>query len=417
MLETERRGIDINFKAPEDSQAEQNRQEVLAGIMNSDVRERLKKILEKINNRRELDPQVAQRAVKELVSVGDVPPRLAEMVVIRRDSGISSEDIDRYRIGEVALERFMDASSKPYNLFHFDRNLPADELAARQEDLEELYALYQEAPLVDRTKIEELTIDACSVPEIPSDVQTYLDQIRKDLPEDKKPGGAENVNLILTDSLARQKVLKMSKDRHEADFSSVLWLMRNMYAFSKRFNGNQAELLFNDMKIYRDYEGKYKRLVRQDFAAGSAIKDLNPEIKEDPEFLTAWQSFLGKIEEMKETDGVVLDISDSEAGMREVRGDVTNTGNVFVERVNGEYRFSVIDPDVFDAAKDGQEKFDPKEYIRKHGLRGIGKALAMYATNIARRELVLAWQDKYVQFELARKAHNSVEEVERDQAA
>jgi hypothetical protein len=110
-----------------------------------------------------------------------------------------------------------------------------------------------------------------------------------------------------------------------------------------------------------------------------------------------------QVEGMKESDGVVLDISDSDAGFKKKRGDVANTGNVFVKiptEDNGVYEFSIIDPDVFDTVP-GEHKFHAMEHIRAKGLfKGILLAAKTAFTNQAREQVVRRWQDEYVQKEL-----------------
>jgi len=187
--------------------------------------------------------------------------------------------------------------------------------------------------------------------------------------------------------------------------------MRNMHALELHMRSFEddgthppitIEASFQDMTVYKDPDDNYKRLVRQDYAPGTSMKDMPGEIKEDPEFQAAWQKFLEHSEAMKERFGVVLDINDSDARnflgdlpggtLTTERGNINKSGNVCVKipREPGEaYVFTIIDPDVFDT-EPGKHKFDPQEVVRNEG--DTMDFLKVYGTNLGRKYFALLSQ-------------------------
>jgi hypothetical protein len=331
------------------------------------------------------------------------------------------KDVNNQALEEANLEKkldgFLDSAKKPYNLLYIDPNISKPALEERMVLLGILYRAFKSASLKDRSRLEPVISKMFGIPQMPDDISDYLEALHSH-PDTKLSAGAENVNMIFNNSAGLKQVIKQTKNRHETDFSSVLKLMYDMHAIALRFNhepvsenkdDNNVEinLSFKDMVVFKDRDGKYRRMVRQNFAGGRSIKDLPQNIKEeDPNFRAAWKVFLRKVDAMKKSDGIVLDISDSAAGFKKERGNVANTGNVFVEfpdANNPKYRFVVIDPDVFDTDK-GEHKFDPKEYLRagkKTGmLKGFIAAAGMAATNAARENVVRPWQDSFVKKEL-----------------
>ncbi|MDD5290519.1 MAG: hypothetical protein PHZ04_00170 [Patescibacteria group bacterium] len=389
-------------------------------IENPETREKLLGLFTRIIG---YDQEIEAEKHGEMMEISeetDIPPHLLEKALAASQSGtvegLRAELLEKHREGEGKLENFIAKSKQPYNLLYIDKNISPEEIKERIAVLDELYKEFKGASLADRTRMEEVMVEMFGIPTIAEDVQNYLDEVAGQ-EATVKSEGAENKNSIFLGKELRPQVIKITKERHDVDFASVLKLMREMHAISLRLDHEQPEggnvktgIVFNDMTIYKDKEGNYKRMVRQDYAKGQTVKELPSEIKkDDPGFREAWKVFLRRLEAMKKTDGVVLDISDSDAGFKEARGNVINTGNVFVKlptEENPEYFFSVIDPDVFDAVS-GEHKFDALEHIRKargKGLmalvKGTVEAIKIAATNQARDKVVSEWQNKYVKKEL-----------------
>ncbi len=356
------------------------------------------------------------KAVNEIAREAEVPTHLLRAVEAElgtKNKEVIKEDLaDRHEKGAKELEAFVSAAQQPYNFLYLNNNLSKSEIEKRMAVLKVLYEAFIGAPLKDRTRMESVLIAMFDIPTIPEDVQRYLDEVGKHAATTLSEG-AENKNLIFLGNELQSQVIKISKGRHDVDFASILKLMYNMHAIALRFNHEdppaknvKVEIAFSDMTIYRDKYGNLKRVVRQKFAPGETIKELSREtMEDDPEFLEAWKAFLRRVDSMRETHGVVLDISDSTAGFKKERGNVANTGNVFVKRPTTENRnwiFTVIDPDVFDT-EPGEHKFNAKEHIRKYGyLKGIIPALKTLFTNQARKIFVLRWQEDAKENQLAR---------------
>lgn len=329
------------------------------------------------------------------------------------------EDILKKARGEKALRAFMESAACSYNLFHLDRTLSRKELLERILILEQLYRMYKEASREERYYMEELINRIFGTPRIEPGVQSYLSHLAL-LESTQKSAGAENENLIFVqhenrslmfeDHKEEPRVLKISKGRHNIDFTSILKLMKNMHVLMLRCNKDvetpkgqklRIRLIADDIMIYLDEDSNYKRLVRQPYAKGIPVQEAMAKYKDNLEFKEVWKTFLREMEMMKSTDGIVLDLTNSDApfplNRMRPRGNVANTKNVFVHREkDGSWLFSIIDPDVFDIVP-GEHKFDPDEY------RGMGqnlRAALVGLMNRGRDTTTLGWQDHYVRKEL-----------------
>lgn len=342
-----------------------------------------------------------------------VSERLAQLKdKIRSALHMAPTTLERAERGEQALEQFITENKRPYNLLCLDSQLPKEDLGERLLMLGMVYRAFKSASLEERNQLEVIFNDMFEIRKITPEATQYLTEVQA-RPDTRQSQGAENINLMFTESDGKEHVLKLTKDRHEKDFSSVLKLMYDMHAAALRFNHETTEnnieinFSFKDMTVYKDSDGGYRRLVRQDFAEGCTIKDLPNETKQhDPQFRAAWRVFLQKVESMRESDGIVLDISDSAAGFKKERGNIAHTGNVFVRPPTTDsphYLFTIIDPDVFDVDP-GEHKFDPKEHLRAHKKFGVlASALAAtktWAINQARERVVRPWQDAFTKKEL-----------------
>lgn len=327
----------------------------------------------------------------------------------------SDEDILKKARGEKALQAFLKAVDRPYNLFYIDRNLSKEELEERIAILDQLYAMYKDAPIDERYLMEELINRIFGTLQITDEAQAYMDHLDQ-LDSTKKSAGAENRNLIFQrhenrslmfeDRRAEPRVLKISKARHDIDFTSMLKLARNMHVMMLRCNNDVGNLrirmLSDNITICKDKDTNYKRLVSQPYAKGIPAQEATRKYKDDPSFKEAWVTFLKEMEAMRKTDGVVLDLTNSDApfplNRMRPRGNVANTKNVFIHREeDGSWLFSIIDLDVFDTVP-GEHKFDPKEY------KGVGKNLKAFLVGLMNKGRVttLGWQDSYVKKELGK---------------
>lgn len=328
--------------------------------------------------------------------------------------------------GNRALEEFMDSANKSYNLFHLDRNLSKQELEDRIAILSELYQMYRDANADERMYIEEAINRMFGVPSITHGVAGYLAHLDA-LETTHKSEGAENKNLIFVPhenkSLmfethrGKPQVLKVSKGRHDIDFTSMLKLMMNMHVLMLRLNKDvktpqdqtvKIRLVADDVTIYKDQDTNYKRIIKQPYAQGTPVGQISGDLKQSPEFRDAWVTFLREIESMRETDGVVLDMTNSGApfpkNRMHHRGNVADTENIFVHREeDGSWLFSIIDPDVFDVVP-GEHKFDPQEHAN------LGKKVTSALVglmNKGRDTTTLGWQDRYMQEELGKDSSDS----------
>lgn len=313
--------------------------------------------------------------------------------------------------GEQNLESFLDSAKKPFNLFYIDNNLSKVQLEKRLKMLSDLYFEYKSLDSNGRGEMEEVLGKMFDIPTMSDATQKYLDTLESD-DLTAKSQGAENTNLIFMNSNMEAQVIKRTKGRHSIDFTSILKLMYNMHAMALHFNQNPnaggAKVSFKDMVIYKNKDGQYVRMVRQNFAKGTLLKEIDPKIKEDPSYRKAWHAFLRQVDGMRDTFGSVVDISDSTKGTK-ARGNVANSGNIFVEfptKQNPQYVFTIIDPDVFDT-EPGEAKFDPSEHVRKNGMSGIIPAVRIGITNFMRDTKkfgmgVRNWQEQFMKKELGK---------------
>jgi len=329
--------------------------------------------------------------------------------------------------GKALLEDFVNENKRPSNLLYVDPALSREEVEKRRDLLDRAYQLFDSASMSERGKLEQAFNLMFGIPVIPQEAQEYLDTIEEH-PATVHSEGAENKNSIYVDENLEARVIKVSKGRHDYDFTSVLKLMRDMHSYTLDLNAEQevqvgdetvnvkVQTVYDDMLIiYRDAEGNYKRVVRQRYAPGKTVKEVanDEELRDDPKYLAAWATFLRTVEATRKTPGYVLDISDSTAGGGPARGMVQNSGNMLFEIVDGEYIFSIIDPDVFDTLP-GVDKFDPKEHIRKKGIKeGIKTAAFTAVANIARKYWVEPWQRYYTLEELDRSKGEEASRLEK----
>jgi hypothetical protein len=383
-------------------------------VRNERVREALgKEIFKYVAYNQEILVE-AYKGLRDVAKENNIPvslllPSVKGFLTDDKILGLKEELVKRHAEGEERLEDFVNKQKNPYNFLYVDRLLSKEQLEERMSELTFLQEEYISADRTKRNELEGLIIEMFGIKKIPKDLEKYLNEVAKN-EATLHSQGVENKNLLFLGSEMRPQVIKTSLNRHDVDFTSVLKLMYNMHALALRFNYESSgadnveiDLAFDDMIIYMDQEGNYKRMVRQKYAPGQTVKELPESIKSDPEYKKAWKIFLKKVESMKSTDNFVLDITDSDAGYKKERGDVSHTGNVFVKLPtdeNKKFVFTIIDPDVFDSAP-GQHKFDPTEYIRKKsGLKGHISAAKMAATNWSRENLVSKWQGEYLKKEL-----------------
>ncbi|MBU0722009.1 hypothetical protein KKA93_00940 [Patescibacteria group bacterium] len=394
-----------------DSEILKKMQKRFEGISDPEAQEKLAKVFSQILGCGHAIEEEKHEAIQKIVQESNIPAHLLQKAMdatgIENQEKLSEHLFEKHGEKEKELENFIKKAKQPFNFLYIDQSIPKEEIQKRMDVLEILYKEFDNASMSDKNKMEELMIKMFGVPTIPNDVEKYLNELQEDEAVVQSEG-AENKNSIFLGSELRPQIIKTTKGRHDVDFTSVLKLMRNMHVLLLRMNHEpidniDIDFAFKDMTIYKDGEENYKRMVRQDYAPGQTIKELPDEIKkEDPEFRKAWQSFLKKVQSTEQTDGIVLDITDSSAGFKKERGNVLNTGNVFVKfptEPGEKYKFSIIDPDVFDT-KPGEHKFDPTEHIRKKGFRGIIPAIKTAATNQARERVVRKWQEEFTEKEL-----------------
>mgnify|MGYP000032351622 CR=1 FL=1 len=226
-------------------------------------------------------------AVLEITQEADIPPSLLEKAFALHNmtgdiEALREANTEMHREGEKRLEDFIKGLQQPYNLLSLTPDLSEGQLRTRVAILDELYSAFKDSSLPDRDKIESVLSEMFGLVQIPNEVQDYLDVVaRKDVSDKKE--GAENINRIFLGGELRPRVIKITKERHDIDFTSILKLMRDMHSAALHFNHGeqpdgdiQTDFVFNDMTIYKDSEGNYKRMVRQEFAEGQTIKELSP---------------------------------------------------------------------------------------------------------------------------------------------
>ena len=164
--------------------------------------------------------------------------------------------------------------------------------------------------------MEELINRMFGTQVIPKNVQDYLDHVGS-LDSTVKSAGAENTNMIFVkhenvsmthDNRGKAEVLKVSKGRHDIDFTSILKLMRNMHILMLKLNEDvkspnkqtvKIRLVADNMAIYMDQDRHYKRIIKQPFAQGRPAQEVMQEMDNDPNFRDAWKTFLQTAEEKK----------------------------------------------------------------------------------------------------------------------
>lgn len=428
------------------SNIDQKIPDIIDGIEDSEARQKLTDLYTHIIGLEACALEESNSALTDLSSATGVPREflMSALSVDKNEMSLDDTEIQKAREGSAKLEKFLKDCHQPYNLFYLDKNLSAKDLLERAQLLDSLYVSFKEMSFKDRDLAEAVLNQMFDIKTIDNDAQNYLDQremlSRATNDNHRFSEGAENKNLIHPGQDYETEVVKISKGRHDQDFISVIKLMRDMHYLTLHFDKGNKEnsdinvnVDFDDMTIYRDAQGNYKRLIRQDFAAGRSLKDMPREIVEsNEEFRKAWKSFLSQVESMKEQYGLVLDITDSSVGgkgafksiarrsynfiaekigvntiapdsSKSERGNVNYSGNIFVRlpsQAGEKYQFTIIDPDVFDTDP-GEHKFAPDELVRKKGILALGNMLKTHLTNLSRKELVLLWQREYVKKELA----------------
>jgi hypothetical protein len=347
-----------------------------------------------------LEGKGGDRYAAEVNGVDGVPD------FMKHEEGV--DDLGRKVIGDRGLDVFMEGANKPYNLFYLDRNLSKEVLEERIAILDDIYNAYSRAEPDERAYLEELINRMFGIPKVSYPVESYLEHLDV-VDSTSKSEGAENRNFLFKDGKDVPRVLKISKGRHDIDFTSMLKLMRNMHTLMLSLNKDletpkgqklEVRLVADDMLVYKDSDTNYKRIIRQPYAQGTPVKQIPKDVKKTPEFKDAWQTFLAHVEGMREAHGMVLDMTDSGAPFPlnrwTPRGNVANTENVFVkQKEDGTWLFSIIDPDVFDV-EEGEHKFDPVEHSRT-GEKVNAKVFEKLLN--PGRVKTLGWQDKHMKRE------------------
>lgn len=315
------------------------------------------------------------------------------------------------------LDNYFNEIATPENVFCFDKTMKTKDLETRMQELEVLLAKLENASSAERAKIQAEDPLICAIPDFSADVTSYLEDKALDSSVQVKEG-AENKSYIYYDDGAK-RVIKVSKERHDYDLISVVKLMRNMYAL-ELFERNQdsfmsfeegdisIDVVFDQIIIAKDDQGRYKRIITQPFVeAGSIKEEMASQNAETVEFRQAWKKFLEQIGLLQATAEVALDITDSSQGGKPSRGNVALTENVKVEEgdKDGQYIFRIIDLDVFDdplmdtKKNNGeQHKFYASEQLRNRG--SVIGAIKVFVTNMARERYVKPMQDIYTKKEL-----------------
>lgn len=324
---------------------------------------------------------------------------------------------ERESSSDRTLDNFFSDINTPSNAFYIDKKMETNDLEQKMMELESLLSQLEEASFAERDVIERESSLLAQIPSITEDVRGFLEQ-RKNDPNTIMKEGAENESYISFNG-EEKSVVKVSKERHDYDVVSVVKLMRNMCAlelfqrnrkdFMSLEEGNMdIEVVFDNIAIVKDEEGRYKRIITQPFIEVDSIKAAMEGHEEYDDFSKAWKKFLEQIGLLQATAEVALDITDSSQGAKPSRGNVALTENVMVadpEEEGGEYVFKIIDLDVFDdplmdtkAEKGEQNKFYAGEQIRKKG--SLLSAMKVFVTNLAREKYVKPMQDKFTKKEM-----------------
>ncbi len=354
------------------------------------------KLIEKVGDeRKEIDP-ARQGGIGEVPYQSGEPEPEGFLARLKHPERSTSEVSST-----TALDAFLtEAGRTGANLLHLDRSLTTQQLEERIRILDRLCFVYQHQHGNGRNAefIKNALTAQFNIPTIPKEVEAELSQLESRC---HKKGGAENKNIFYRKNGKYPAVLKITKERHDDDFYSVLKLMRNMHVMALRLNRDvpgeafRAEVAFEDMAVYRDEHDKFKRIIRQPYASGTPVQQLPDAVRQSPAYQRSWKKFLAYLRSMEQSDGVVLDVTDSSrAGLNPERGKVNNTENVFVREEGGRYVFTVIDLDVFDTS-DGEHKFSPQEHLR-FGQRSFGalKNYVVAAVTNAGRKWVEFWQNR-----------------------
>lgn len=286
------------------------------------------------------------------------------------------------------------ARTNPGFLFHASVSYPTSIRALRIDALRHLKDWYRSHSLTDRVDAERYVRREVGFPVFSNAVQR-LQKLLRTHPDVRVVRGAENVSFIL----AEKRVLKVTQSRHEKDFYSIINLAKNMnvlYEYLDRKDSRlQVEVKGRDM-FFGDFPSGMNRLVIQPYVQAPGIGDLKKTQRQSPRFVEAWNAFADCLEAMQREQGVVLDLTNSEAGMRPSRGNVWDTKNVMVDLETDPPVFSIIDPDVFDIS---DVKFSPCEQLRpdrrsEQGLfSSASRSAKMCIINQARQCFVLPWQE------------------------
>jgi len=219
------------------------------------------------------------------------------------------------------------------------------------------------------------------------------------------------------------EVLKISMNRHDKDYFSILQLSKFLISLerdlrdeNKRLKDKNIEIKTanNGVILMEDWDWNNKRIIIQEFAGWTGWKSIDIALKEEfynaqldflkekpnknciwknnnckykkllnlsdpldeilPEdfntyindfkspLFIAYREFIQSIQNISDKKWYLLDITDSRQGIKDKRWNILNTSNVFVKNNNWTFEFRVIDPDVFNT--DWRNKFSWKEQER-----------------------------------------------------
>lgn len=297
------------------------------------------------------------------------------------------------------------AHRAPQGLLHVSTRYARDTLRERLSLLDELIAWYTPRSPRERDAAAALIERELGIADAPASLAVW--RMAHRVAGHRVLEGAENATFVTPGT----HVVKITKDRHHHDFYSVLKLMRHMHVlYLEVHRGPDADPIDvrvsgEEMFLLRGPSG-FVRVIVQPFEPDPAPRALPPEVRADAGWRRAWRGFLDRMVDLVPTQRMTLDLTDSSAGFRRARGNVANTENVFVEvppTPDGPWRFTVIDPDVFDL--DGTHKFSPLEYARPSVRRRLGwftaalTRLKIWGVNVARSRFVVPWQQAFVDAE------------------
>ncbi len=295
------------------------------------------------------------------------------------------------------------------------QRLSDKELNKKLFEIWNLLDKYENSTENDRKKIREITHKLPNFYELPKNIQEIIKYWISDKNSFASSQWAENINQLKI----TWEVYKLTKNRHDNDYFSILQLVKFMLSLEKDFRDENKKLKkqWKNIEIknanewiifYTDENWNYKRLIKQSLAPWESVDialkkelynaqweylkkdpinhciwpdskckykklinpdnelddilaiDFNTYLKEsNSELFQAYKDFLQSIQNISKEKWYLLDISDSRQWAKEKRWNVLNTSNIFVKKENWKYIFTVIDPDVFN--KDWKNKFDWKE--------------------------------------------------------